>query len=357
MAEDIEKDWEEEYETYIHHEPPDSPIIVPQIKRNRLPREDCVFVDFTRASTRGAPLCRAFHAGIPICGSQAVLDDCQLHYRAWRGPNGLSYEDLKTGQIVTELPCTSFKDRKKELKVGMWIELRSCLGNQWYDGSPGVIILFCGQQQALVWIADYSTEVVVSQDEILPISKGRAVKWEDPSSTSGFMHGIMRRTLKDERTHEIVYEVDDSSLWSRGCMQLSPMQICVSRFDGLDAAIRNCASSSFAEHRVVFVKNDMVQEDFFVHFPFKFQMVEAKLQMGQVAKWPLLIYLHGSAGGTFFSFCKREMRVEGARYAAEHFIIVSPTCRWGWKAHRTLGSWSWFRSYAKCPMWIPARST
>ena len=43
-------------------------------------------------------------------------------------------------------------------------------------------------------------------------------------------------------------------------MQLSPMQICVSRFDGLDAAIRNCASSSFAEHRVVFVKNDMVQD-------------------------------------------------------------------------------------------------
>lgn len=52
--------------------------------------------------------------GIPICGSQAVLDDCQLHYRAWRGPNGLSYEDLKTGQIVTELPCTSFLDQTQK---------------------------------------------------------------------------------------------------------------------------------------------------------------------------------------------------------------------------------------------------
>lgn len=135
------------------------------------------------------------------------------------------------------------------------------------------------------------------------------------------------------------------------------------------------------------------EEEFFVHFPFKFQMVEAKLQMGQapiardicdvkrwkkdsnqasirgaclpfcsiplvhpcfvpskpqmlkrfhtrlasfgsnlawtavsflelqVAKWPLLIYLHGSAGGTFFSFCKREMRVEG-RSCCEELLEI-----------------------------------
>lgn len=31
----------------------------------------------------------------------------------------------------------------------------------------------------------------------------------------------------------------------------------------------------------------------------------------QVAKWPLLIYLHGSGGGTFLSFTKRSERCEG----------------------------------------------
>ena len=31
----------------------------------------------------------------------------------------------------------------------------------------------------------------------------------------------------------------------------------------------------------------------------------------QVAKWPLLIYLHGSGGGTFLSFTKRSLHCEG----------------------------------------------
>ncbi|CAJ1339694.1 unnamed protein product, partial [Effrenium voratum] len=63
-----------------------------------------------------------------------------------------------------------------------------------------------------------------------------------------------------------------------------------------------------------------------------FDQVKAKLEMGEVAKWPLLIYLQGSGGGTFFFFCQHARHAEGARFAAEHFITVSPKCCWGWKS-------------------------
>jgi len=141
----------------------------------------------------------------------------------------------------------------------------------------------------------------------------------------------MVRALRDEKANEIVYEVDDSLF--TGAYIVPPIYLKSPRFDGLDAAMAaKCSWPETAEHLVILAMPDLSKEEFYVHFPFKFQMAESKLQVNQVAKWPLMIYLHGSGGGTFMSFAKRnEHRNEGCRFAAEHFIIVSPSCKWGWK--------------------------
>eukprot|EP00435_Cladocopium_sp_Y103_P016321 s666_g4.t1 len=141
----------------------------------------------------------------------------------------------------------------------------------------------------------------------------------------------MERALRDEKTSEIVYEVDDA-LFS-GTYMVPPIYLKSPRFDGLDAAMAaKHRWPETVEHPVIFAMPNSPKEEFFVHFPYKFQMAESKLQVDQVAKWPLMIYLHGSGGGTFLSFSKREPRNEGCRFAAEHFIIVSPICKWVWKS-------------------------
>lgn len=47
--------------------------------------------------------------------------------------------------------------------------------------------------------------------------------------------------------------------------------------------------------------------------------------------WPLLVYMHGRGGGSFFDHSKKSWRTEGLQFAFEHFVVVSPVCMWDWK--------------------------
>lgn len=53
--------------------------------------------------------------------------------------------------------------------------------------------------------------------------------------------------------------------------------------------------------------------------------------------WPLLVYMHGTGGGTLFSHSKKSLRSEGLQFAAHNFVVVSPECEWSWRG--SPGSW------------------
>ena len=322
MAAVLERSWENEYECIIPFQPPASEIIVPRIIDIPSSWNDFFFVDFSPVYQR--PFFRGFDGGLPVGHpSQVQPASCSPRYRAWQDPEGrIYYEDLETGSTDKHLPGA--KAQKKDLQVGMCIELCTQEGKQWYEQCTGEIILFC-LDKALVCIPDYWTEVVVSQDQIRPLSMGRLVKLQNGGHLT---NGIMQRALRDQRTQEIMYEVANGP----SVLRLRPLHLRSPRFDGLEQVLQN-PPGELKEFLVTFVMPGLQKEEHFnIHVPPKFQMVESKLQMDKVAKWPLLIYLHGSGGGTFLSFTKRSLPCEGGRYAAEHFIIVSPHCTWKWKA-------------------------
>merc|ERR1711933_582290 len=52
---------------------------------------------------------------------------------------------------------------------------------------------------------------------------------------------------------------------------------------------------------------------------------------------PMMVYLHGTGGTSFFTNSKVTLRSPGLQYAARNFVIVSPHCDWKWK--ETPKSW------------------
>eukprot|EP00933_Yihiella_yeosuensis_P078314 TRINITY_DN8963_c1_g1_i3.p1 TRINITY_DN8963_c1_g1~~TRINITY_DN8963_c1_g1_i3.p1 ORF type:complete len:597 (-),score=69.59 TRINITY_DN8963_c1_g1_i3:7-1797(-) len=52
-----------------------------------------------------------------------------------------------------------------------------------------------------------------------------------------------------------------------------------------------------------------------------------------VKKWPLMIWLCGTGGGTFCTQTKKTLHTPGIQYAFQNFVVISPTCEWQWTDH------------------------
>merc|ERR1712048_1083354 len=64
-----------------------------------------------------------------------------------------------------------------------------------------------------------------------------------------------------------------------------------------------------------------------LHLPIGFTQ-EAQ---GRPVAWPLLVYMHGTGGGTFFAHSKKSLQSEGLQFAARNFVVASPVCEWTWQ--------------------------
>lgn len=68
------------------------------------------------------------------------------------------------------------------------------------------------------------------------------------------------------------------------------------------------------------------ERHYYIQFPLQFlHSAEEK------RRWPLLLYLHGVGGCSFFTHTKKSLKSPGMHHAAKHFIVVSPHCTWGWR--------------------------
>jgi len=76
------------------------------------------------------------------------------------------------------------------------------------------------------------------------------------------------------------------------------------------------------EKSCLFIDAEGHHRNYFLHLPVGFY---------QRVKWPLLVYLHGTGGGTLFTYSKKSLKSEGLQFAARTFVVVSPACEWNWK--------------------------
>jgi len=76
------------------------------------------------------------------------------------------------------------------------------------------------------------------------------------------------------------------------------------------------------------------QKSYFVDRNGKYRMLCIHLP-SQLCKcaappWPMLVYMPGTGGGTFFERTWCNLRSRGMRFAARNFVVVTPVCEWSW---------------------------
>lgn len=87
------------------------------------------------------------------------------------------------------------------------------------------------------------------------------------------------------------------------------------------------------EQFCLFIDSSGFHKKYSIHLPLTFaaKQNDALHADDPSPKWPVLIYLHGTGGGSFFTHAKKTLRSEGLQYAATQFVIVSPQCDWNWR--------------------------
>lgn len=88
------------------------------------------------------------------------------------------------------------------------------------------------------------------------------------------------------------------------------------------------------EQHCLFIDESGMHRFYHMHLPIGFNLRSTETDAaGNIMpkRWPLLVYLHGHGGGTFFTISKRSLKLAGMQFAAERFVVVSPACEWGWR--------------------------
>jgi predicted peptidase len=71
--------------------------------------------------------------------------------------------------------------------------------------------------------------------------------------------------------------------------------------------------------------------NFMLHLPLGFDSAQPPLDGQEATRWPVLIYLHGAGGGTFFTHSKKSLKSVGMQFAARTFVVMTPRCEWSWQ--------------------------
>ena len=85
------------------------------------------------------------------------------------------------------------------------------------------------------------------------------------------------------------------------------------------------------EHSCLFIDSLGQHRNFALHLPLGFDIAQTPSDAQEAARWPLLVYMHGAGGGTFFTHSKKSLKSIGMQYAAKTFVVMTPRCEWTWR--------------------------
>jgi len=86
------------------------------------------------------------------------------------------------------------------------------------------------------------------------------------------------------------------------------------------------------EQKCLFIDSQGYHRYYALHLPIDFDKRSVGGVYGLEPKsWPLLVYMHGTGGGSFFTYSKKSLRTPGMQFAAHEFVVISPSCEWTWR--------------------------
>lgn len=202
-------------------------------------------------------------------------------------------------------------DTTFEGQVGV---VQSCHGN--------IVELLLGQQLG-------SRRLKLARRQLAPLSKGAIVELHDMSDELG-VNGLIG-TVEDRDDNSCSYIVDLKPAQD-GTIAVPVNKVnprC--RIWNLDYSIStDWLQWRKGEQESLFIASDRHHNKFHVHLPLRFASWWSTRSERSIS-WPVLVYLHGTGGSSFFSHSKKSIKSVGMNFAAEKFAVVSPACNWNWK--------------------------
>ena len=82
-----------------------------------------------------------------------------------------------------------------------------------------------------------------------------------------------------------------------------------------------------SEQKCWFKDRQGQRHNFHIQLPIAFN----EFLQGRKRPFPVVLFLHGSGGGSLFSQSKKSLKSNGLQFVAQHFVVISPCCNWKWK--------------------------
>ena len=260
------------------------------------------------------------------------------------------YVHVHSGATSWEIPC-----RKLCAAIPPSDEIASLLNERWFEVHAPVcitgltrqprfntqvgVVIDISNARCFVQLPEESSSVVLAllPGNIKPLPVGSLVELYGLSNHAfNGMVGTIQASLVGVQAEVMRYIVRlaDGSEKSLKGTNLKPR----SRLWDVGAAIsrelrsrRQVALQWRDEHPCIFVDSKGSHRRFSLHLPIGFNPGGVSPDGQIVSACPLLIYMHGTGGGTFFTHSKKSLGTVGMRYAAKNFVVVSPRCEWTWR--------------------------
>ena len=259
--------------------------------------------------------------------------------------NAWYYVDVASGMTTWELPSRTLvppswaqsqalKSPHDDLQP-VWLELGAPVGIVGLlmqcrcNGQVGVIIEAMSGR-FIVRVADEGALCALKPENLRPLPTGTLVELVGlPVATLNGMVGTVKTSLQSMRSGPWRYLVrlPDGSEESLKGTNLKPRSRLWDLHTSLSPAGRGCHLRWRDEQSKIFIDSKGEHRSYVLHLPSGFDTTEFEL----VARWPLLVYMHGAGGGTFFTHSKKSLRTVGMQRAARSFVVITPRCEWTWR--------------------------
>jgi len=242
------------------------------------------------------------------------------------------YKSMDSGEVVWNIPGLARSHADFEwVQVGSAVMLNGLPEDfQRYENQMGTVVNVCSHCHAEVRLPDNlgGPIVRVTNRNLIALAANTIVEFHSLENVMG-LNGTVGTV-----THEAM----DSD--KKICVQLSDKsvkRVCITKIRplchlwGLDLQQAQTESQLPKEQKCTFVDGDGDHHTFLLHLPTGFLEGSRRAKRRVLRPWPLLIYLHGNGGGSFFSYGKKALRSVGLTHASERFVVCSPACDWSWK--------------------------
>ena len=304
---------------------------------------------------------RIYFWNFKLCISTAQMPPGGVtHWTAFRSVDDSQwfYQDVNSRITSWELPCRRHVEPSQELKDAIsqqgdrWLELGApvCLTGLTkqarFNGQVGVIVDAVSERLLVRLAEDLSgTVLAVRPENIKSLPPGTLVQLaglNNHSEMNGKV-GTVQRSRQSGKAEIMRYEVKiaDGTEKSFKAINLKPRIRLWNLGSVLTADKKHHMTLQWRdESRCVFVDSCGYHRDFSLHLPLGFHSELTRLPSGaqeEPKRWPLIVYMHGTGGCTFFTHSKKSITSVGMQYAARNFVVMTPKCEWRWK--ESPGEW------------------